>query len=262
MKNFEFIRYEIKNNTPWITFIRPDCFNAMNKKMKGEIVEAIELANKDSSSPCLVITGEGKAFSAGQDLNDRTVQAETGPVNLEETLKTEWNPLVNAIHDSKKLVIAVINGVCAGAGLSVALSCDLIVSKPKVKFVSGFAQIGLAPDAGSSHLLYHHLGYQRALEFFLMGEPLYAEDLQKFGLLNTITDNLEEDVNALTEKLNAMAPLALQKIKENLQFARDNDRANSIGRETKTQGFLGASLDYAEGTKAFFEKRRPNFKGQ
>ena len=147
MKTFETIKFEIKNMTAIITLNRPTVYNALNIQGKLEIISAIREANKDANVRSIVLAAEGKAFCSGQDLNDRSVDASQGPVDIGHTIETEWNPLIDAIKSSDKLVIAAIQGVCAGAGLSVALACDMKIAAPGVRFISGFSQIGLAPEA-------------------------------------------------------------------------------------------------------------------
>jgi 2-(1,2-epoxy-1,2-dihydrophenyl)acetyl-CoA isomerase len=130
MSDFKFIKYEVDGNTAIITINRPEVYNALTLDAKFEIIEAIKLSNNDPSIRSIVLTGEGKAFCTGQDLNDRTIQGDKGPVDLGFTLETEWNPLINSLRNSNKIIIGAINGVCAGAGVSIALACDLLISKP------------------------------------------------------------------------------------------------------------------------------------
>ena len=156
----------IDENIGLIKINRPEVYNALTKDAKLEMIKAIRDYNKDPEIRAILLSSEGKAFCTGQDLNDRTIQGKEKSVDLGKTLETEWNPLVNAIRNSKVPVIAAINGVVAGAGLSVALACDLLTSAPKVKFISGFSKLGLAPDAGSSYIFTRAIGYQRTLEFF------------------------------------------------------------------------------------------------
>lgn len=255
----DFINYEVVDGSALITINRPDVYNALNLQAKQEIMTAVRDAGRDENVRSLILTGAGKAFSSGQDLGDRNVQGES--VDLGHTLETEWNPLINTIRSSKKLVIAAVNGVAAGAGLSVAMSCDLIVSKPRAKFVSGFSQLGLAPDAGSSYTFVKALGYQKTLEFFLFGRPMLAEDLLSAGMINEVHEDFLGRAKELAVTINSMAPLSLELIKKNLQKARELTYEESMQRETQTQRFLGNSQDYQEGLTAFFEKRKPNFKG-
>jgi 2-(1,2-epoxy-1,2-dihydrophenyl)acetyl-CoA isomerase len=180
---FEFIETNIANNTLVITINREKVYNALNTKSKMEIIKAIKSAAKDDTVRSIVLTAKGKAFCSGQDLNDRTVNDPGKRVDIGKTIEEEWNPLVLAIRNSEKLVIGAINGVAAGAGLSVALACDIKVAAPGTRFICGFTQIGLAPDAGLSSALVRNLGYSKALEFSLMGKPLLAEDLEKFNLI-------------------------------------------------------------------------------
>lgn len=262
MSEWNDLIYNQSESIATISINRPKVYNALTRDAKLEIIKAIRTANKDDSVRAIILTGEGKAFSSGQDLNDRTVQGGEVAVDLGHTLETEWNPLVNAIRDSKKLVIGAINGVAAGAGLSVALACDLITSRPGVKFVSGFSALGLAPDAGSTFTFLKAFGYQKTLEFFLFNNPLFSEDLEKAGMINHIGDDYLEKANEWANQISGMAPLSLELIKKNLKNAMDSTFAESMENETSAQRFLGNSSDYQEGLKAFFEKRKPEFKGQ
>ncbi len=258
---FEFINYETQEQTAVITIRRPQVYNAMNVQTKKEIITAIKQANKDTQIRSLILTGEGKAFTTGQDLNDRSIQAAESAVDLGNTLKTEWNPLVMAIRQSEKLVIAAINGVCAGAGLAIAFACDLKVSKPATKFVSGFAKLGLAPDAGTVFHLVKSLGYSQALAFILEQKTLLTEDLVNAGLINHVAEDVLNSALELSHKVNQLAPLSVQLMKKNLQFSQNHSIEECMEREVSTQRFLGHTLDYQEGVQAFLEKRLPKFQG-
>jgi 2-(1,2-epoxy-1,2-dihydrophenyl)acetyl-CoA isomerase len=260
--NFETIKYEIKSTTALITINRPQVYNALNVRGKLEIIQGIKAANIDPAVRSIILTGEGKAFCSGQDLNDRTVDPTRGPVDIGHTLETEWNPLVEAIRSSDKPVIAAINGVCAGAGLSVVLACDLKVSAPGVRFIAGFTQIGLAPDAGLSYQLVKCMGYTRALSFALKGKPLLAEEMVSYGFVNEISASPVERALELTNELNQLAPLSVMHTKKNFQAAAEVSWLEILEIEKKAQRFLGNSSDYAEGVAAFIGKRAPQFKGQ
>ena len=151
------------------------------------------------------------------------------------------------------------DGVCAGAGLSVALACDLIFAAPQVKFISGFSKLGLCPDAGSSYTLTRLLGYQRTLAFFYFNEALTSEDLEKVGAIYKISENTYELALEHAKKIAALAPASIELIKKNAQKALDLNFGESLLRETASQRFLGNSEDYKEGLTAFFEKRPANF---
>ena len=258
---YNFITYEENNATAIISINRPELYNALNAEAKMEIVKGIREANKNPAIRSIILTGNGKAFCTGQDLNDRSIQAINGGVDLGNTLQTEWNPLVASIKGSKKIIIAAVNGVCAGAGISVAIACDLIISKPKIKFVGAFTRLGLAPDAGSSYTFVRTLGYQKAIEFILMGLPLLAEDLLAAGLINALDESVLERALEYSTTINKLSPLSTETVKKNLLAALDSNYNESMERETIAQRFLGNSSDYKEGLSAFLEKREPQFTG-
>jgi 2-(1,2-epoxy-1,2-dihydrophenyl)acetyl-CoA isomerase len=261
MKTFETIKYEVKNLTAVITINRPEVYNALNVQGKLDIIAAIREANKDNNVRSIVLAAEGKAFCSGQDLNDRTVDATKGPVDIGHTLETEWNPLIEAIRSSEKLVIAAIHGVCAGAGLSVALASDMKIAAPGVRFISGFSQIGLAPDAGLSFMLVRQMGYTKALEFALLGKPLLSEEMLEYNFINRIAENPMAEAMELAQQINNLAPLSVKMVKKNLQFANERELKDVLNREKQVQRYLGFSEDYKEGVKAFMEKRKAQFKG-
>lgn len=261
MTQFKNILYAEENRTAIITMNRPELYNALNAEAKMEIVQAIREANKNSAIHSIVLTGAGKAFCTGQDLLDRSVQVTNDTIDLGHTLQTEWNPLIMAIRDSKKIVIAAVNGVCAGAGISVAIACDLIVSKPAVKFVGAFSKLGLAPDAGSTYIFSRALGYQKTMEFFLLGEALTSEELHNAGLINALNENALAKAIEYAMAINKLSPLSTEMIKKNIKAALDSNFNQSMERETHVQRFLGNSNDYKEGLTAFLAKRQPNFTG-
>lgn len=262
MKNFETIKYEIKDGTAIIIINRPQVYNALNVQGKLDIISGIREANKDLNVRSIVLTAEGKAFCSGQDLNDRTVDATKGPVDIGHTIETEWNPLIEAIRTSDKIIIGAINGVCAGAGLSVALACDLKIAPPGNRFISGFSQIGLAPDAGMSFMLVRQMGYTKALEFALLGKPLLSEAMLEYNFINKIVENPLEEALRLATEINVLAPLSVKMVKKNFQYANEKELGEVLGREKYVQRYLGFSQDYKEGVSAFLEKRKPQFKGQ
>lgn len=262
MKTFETVKFEIQNMTAVITINRPQVYNALNIQGKLDIISAIREANKDANVRSIILAAEGKAFCSGQDLNDRSVDASQGPVDIGLTIETEWNPLIDAIKGSDKLVIAAIQGVCAGAGLSVALACDMKISAPGVRFISGFSQIGLAPDAGMSFMLVRQLGYTKALEFALLGKPLLSEDMLGYNFITRISETPLQSALELAAEINNLAPLSVKMVKKNFQYANEKELGEVLNREKYVQRFLGFSEDYKEGVAAFLGKRKPQFKGQ
>lgn len=261
MNSYKYIDYKEENRTAIITMNRPEVYNALNFDSKIEMIQAIREANKNTQIHSIVLTGIGKAFCTGQDLNDRSIQASNGNLDLGHTLQTEWMPLINAIRDSKKIVIGAINGVCAGAGVSVAIACDMLISKPDVKFVGAFSKLGLAPDAGSTYIFSRALGYHKTMEFFLLGNPLMATDLYQNNMINHLSDTPLEKALEYALSLNKLSPLSSEMIKKNIKASLDLNFEQSMEREVYTQRFLGNSADYKEGLSAFLNKREPNFTG-
>lgn len=261
MSNNSDLLIEQKGSTLLLTINRENVFNALNRETKLSLIKELNNAKENSDIQSIVITANGKAFCSGQDLNDRSTD-NTKKADLGYTLETEWNPLVQAIRKSNKIVICAVNGVTAGAGLSVVLACDLIVSKATNAFVSGFSKIGLAPDAGSSFNLVHHLGYQKTMEFFLFNEKLSAQDFYNAGIVNFLDENPLEKALQLAESINKMAPRSIESIKSNLQYSLDKTFDESLEKETQAQRSLGEGQDYQEGIQAFFEKRAPRFTGK
>jgi len=261
MSEFKFIKYSAEDRMAIIEMHRPEVYNALNFDAKMEIIQAIRLANRDDQVSSIILTGNGKAFCTGQDLNDRSVQASNGAVDLGHTLETEWNPLINAIRDSKKIIISAINGVCAGAGVSVALACDLTITHKDTKFMGAFSKLGLAPDAGSTYLFTRAMGYHKTMEFFLLGEPLLGVELHTQGLINKLDENPMEAAKQYAMQLASLAPLSMELIKKNIKNSLDMSFQESMQMEKAAQRFLGNSADYKEGLDAFLKKRKPIFKG-
>lgn len=261
MSDYKYLTYTEENRTAIISINRPEVYNALNVDAKMEIISAIREANKSTNASSIILTGNGKAFCTGQDLNDRSVQANHGSIDLGHTLETEWNPLINAIRDSKKIVITAINGVCAGAGVSVALASDLTITHKDTKFVGAFSKLGLAPDAGSTYIFTRALGYHKTMEFFLLGEPLLGLELHQKGLINKLSENVLEEAKLISLTLATLPPLALEMIKKNVKQSFDLSFKESMEMEKSAQRFLGNSSDYKEGLTAFLEKRKPHFTG-
>jgi 2-(1,2-epoxy-1,2-dihydrophenyl)acetyl-CoA isomerase len=210
--DYETIDFKLDEGIARITLNRPDRLNSFTAHMHQELRSALADA---AAARVVVITGAGRAFCAGQDLNERAVASDGHPVDLGITVETGWNPLIKLLATMPQPVIAQVNGVAAGAGANIALACDMVVAGRSAKFIQSFAAIGLIPDSGGSWILPRLLGQARAMGLALTGEPLSAETAEEWGLIWKCVDDdiLAGEVDALATKLAALPPLGLAAIK-------------------------------------------------
>ena len=243
-----------------LTLNRPDRLNSFTAAMHGEVRDALA---KLGDARVLILTGAGRGFCAGQDLNDRMV-APGEQVDLGETVERDWNPLVRALAALPQPVIARVNGVAAGAGANIALACDLVVAAKSAKFIQSFSALGLIPDSGGSWHLPRLVGQARALGLALTGEPLPAEQAAEWGLIWKCVDDdaLDGEVDALAAKLASLPPLGLAAIKAIIRTsgARTLDQELDLQRDEMRR--LGFTEDYREGVAAFLAKRPAKFTGR
>jgi 2-(1,2-epoxy-1,2-dihydrophenyl)acetyl-CoA isomerase len=255
------IRMETTDAVLTITLDRADALNAFDRAMKDELLAALKAADRDRAVRVLIITGAGRAFSAGQDLKERQ---DPGAADLITELRTRYNPLILAMRRLEKPIIAAVNGVAAGAGCSLALACDLVIASEQARFIQAFSRVGLVPDSGSTWFLPRLMGYARAAEMTFLAEPMDAATAERLGLVNRVVpgDRLMDEARALAERLAGAAPLALALTKRALNRAMGADLASQLDYEAQLQAVAGASADYAEGVAAFVGKRPPTFKGE
>jgi len=243
-----------------ITLNRPDRLNSFTRAMHAELALALDSA---ADARVIVLTGAGRGFCAGQDLNDRAV-APDEPVDLGATIEESWNPLIRRLATMPQPVIARVNGVAAGAGANIALACDLVIAARSAKFIQSFAALGLIPDSGGSWHPPRLVGQARALGLALTGEPLPAETAADWGLIWKCVDDdaLDAEVDALAAKLASLPPLGLAAIKSIIRTTGSRTLDEELDLQRDEMRRLGFTRDYREGVAAFLEKRPATFEGR
>lgn len=262
---YETVKTRADNGVQWITLNRPDKLNAFNEQMGNDLLEALKEGEMSSDLRCLVLTGEGKAFSVGEDLSSNRSKYESGkPMLLGEVLKRKYNPLVGRIRRMDKPVLAAVNGVTAGAGLGLALACDLRAASDRATFHEAFIKVGLAPDSGTSFWLGRILGMGKAMEVGLLGEPIDATKALNLGLVNWVfpDDTFTREVARIAERLAKGPTKAMGLTKRALNRAVVVDMDSALEYEMYLQDIAGRTRDHVEGVRAFFDKRDPTFTGQ
>jgi len=262
--SYETIIYERSQGVAVITLNRADVLNAVNEKMGMELQDALRAADRDGEVRCVIITGKGRAFSAGEDIQDLRSDYERG-VNLKlgQRLVDKYNPIIRRIRQMEKPVVAAVNGVAAGGGAGIAYSCDLRIASDNAKFIQAFIRIGLAPDSGTSFFLPRLVGFAKALQLSLTGEDLSSQDAERFGLVARVVpaDQLMLAAMEIATKLATGPTKAIGLTKRALNKSVSSDLETMLEYESYVQEIAGATSDHVEAVKAFFEKRKPAFKG-
>jgi 2-(1,2-epoxy-1,2-dihydrophenyl)acetyl-CoA isomerase len=246
-----------------VTLSRPDKLNAVNAAMHAELRHALDAAESDPAVRCVVLTGEGRAFSSGQDLTEDLPRGPDGALDLGTALDRDYNPLVERLHHFPKVTIAALNGPAVGASMNIALACDIVVAARSAYLQEAFVRIGLVPDAGGTWLLPRIVGMKRALALMLTADQVGAEEAERIGLVYKVFDDatFTADTMALAARLAAGPAVVFRMIKYAAHASGTNDLAAQLALERDLQCEAGHGRDFIEGVAAFREKRPPKFEG-
>jgi 2-(1,2-epoxy-1,2-dihydrophenyl)acetyl-CoA isomerase len=248
-----------------VTLNRPDKLNAMTGVMSDELLDAFTAARDDDQARAVVVTGAGRGFCAGQDLTEFESAYRAGErPDIREHLEQSYHRLIPVVVTTPKPVIAAVNGVAAGAGVSLAAACDIRIAAAEARFTQAFVKIGLIPDSGGTWLLPRVIGFARALELSVTGEVIDAETALEIGLVNRVVpeDALEKETSELAARLAAMPTAAIAETKSLLRGAAGLDLEGALQAEAEAQARMGRTDDHLEGVMAFAEKREPRFRGR
>jgi len=262
--DFQNLLFAVGEGVATITLNRPERLNAFTQGLHTDLREALGRVREDRSVRVLVITGAGRGFCAGQDLNDRAVTRDQAPPDLGDSLEKNYKPLVLGIRALPIPVIAAVNGVAAGAGASFALACDVVVAARSAAFIQAFCRLGLVPDAGGTYFLTRSLGPARAMGLALFGDRLGAEQAEAWGLIWKCVDDAElmPTVRELAAQLAAGPTLGYGRTKQAIHSAERHALEQQLDFERDLQRELGRTQDFQEGVRAFLEKRPARFTGQ
>jgi 2-(1,2-epoxy-1,2-dihydrophenyl)acetyl-CoA isomerase len=247
-----------------ITLARPDKLNALNETMHAELRQALDRCEDDDGVRVVVLTGEGRAFSSGQDLTEELPRDAQGRIDLGPPLARDYNPLIRRLVNYPKVTIAALNGPAVGASMNIALACDIVVAARSAYLQEAFAKIALVPDAGGTWILPRLVGLKRALALMLSAEPVPAEEAQRMGLIFRVFEDASfaQEVSTLAARLADGPGLAYRLTKQAVAQSLANDLDTQLDLEARLQREAGFSRDFAEGVAAFREKRAPRFEGR
>ncbi|MBL7883058.1 MAG: enoyl-CoA hydratase/isomerase family protein [Bacteroidia bacterium] len=256
-----FIKSEIDGSVLKLTLNRPDKFNSFNREMALQLQAELDKAKSDKSIRAIYITGEGKAFCAGQDLSE--AMDKNGP-GIERIVKEHYNPIIQKIRAIEKPIVCAVNGVAAGAGANIALACDVVIAGASVSFIQAFSKIGLIPDSGGTFILPRLIGFGKASALMMLGDKVSATDAERMGMIYKVCDdaNLQTESLAIAKTLADMPTIGIGLTKKLLNNSGFSTLENQLISEAHEQVKAAKSYDYNEGVNAFLEKRKPVFKGE
>lgn len=255
------ILYEVANRIGTITLNRPDVMNAFGGTMREDLLARLQDAEHDSAVRCLIITGAGNAFCAGGDIASMVERQEKNDTSILKQRMTVGGKVVQSIRQMSKPVIAAINGAAAGAGMNLALACDIRFGSERAKFAQSFVKIGLVPDWGGHYLLTQLVGTSRALELIMTGDRIDAEEASRLGIINRVFphDSFQQEVRSFANRLANGPAETLAQIKRGVYIGATGTLAETLAHEEQAQSAVFLSADAREGMRAFLEKRSPRF---
>jgi len=258
------IEFSVADGVATLTLNRPDTLNSFNDEMHAEVRDALEKVKTDDNVRCLLLTGNGRGFCAGQDLSDRRMMPGEQAPDLGSTLESNYNPLIRTLRDLDLPVVCAVNGVAAGAGANIALACDIVLAGRSVKFIQAFCKVGLIPDSGGTWTLPRLVGKARAMGLSMLGNAVTAEQAEKWGMIWKCVDDdaLAEEASSLARNLAQQPTTGLALMKKAINQAFSNTLDEHLDLERDYQQMAGRTDDYREGVSAFLEKRQAEFKGK
>jgi 2-(1,2-epoxy-1,2-dihydrophenyl)acetyl-CoA isomerase len=260
---YQHIQVGLQDGVLTVVLDRPDVLNSFNARRADDVVAALREARENTAVRAVLLTGNGRAFSAGQDLSEVLPRDGVHP-DLGEVVERQYSPIVRAIRTLEKPVVCAVNGVAAGAGANIAFACDLILAAEDATFIQSFAKIGLIPDSGGTFILPRLVGYQRAAALAMLGDKLDARTAKQWGLVHDVVPPtvLGDTSFDFAKRLACMPTRALGLIKRGFNAGLNADLDTQLALEAELQREAGSTDDYAEGVRAFVEKRKPRFQGR
>ena len=261
---YETVTYSLENGVATIGLNRPDKLNPFNRQMVKDTTNALKAANRDPEARCVLLTGNGRGFSSGQDLMEAAQGFASGKSKAGDSLRKSYHPLIDQIFNSSQPIVCAINGIAAGIGMSISLTTDIRIASDQAAFTLGFSKIGLVPDGGANWILPRMIGYSRAYQIALTSEKISAAQALEWGIVNQVVphDQLMEVAQATATKIASGPTLAFALTKKAMLRGLSQTLEENLDYEAHLQNVAGASEDSREGVMAFIEKRPATYKGK